>query len=39
MNGASFDGALNASALEVGGDLSMPSNADNKTSFKERKPE
>src|SRR5437773_1780512 len=35
MIGASFEGALNASSINVGGDLSMQSDADNRTSFKE----
>src|SRR5262249_4146927 len=35
MRGASVDGAISASSLEVGGDLSMQSNGDIKTSLKD----
>jgi hypothetical protein len=35
LRGASFDGPLNASLLQVGGDLQMRSEGQNRTSFKE----
>ncbi|HXN89321.1 MAG TPA: hypothetical protein VN890_08220 [Methylocella sp.] len=35
MTGASFDGRLNADSLQVGGDLSMRSDTQNKARFKE----
>ena len=38
MTGARFDGALNASSIEVGGDLSMQSDADNRTIFNDVDP-